>query len=232
MNRTPKLPLQYPPVNFGLLELLRTDPLVFVMLAVSLLGAIALHEYAHALAADLQGDRMPRAMGRLTLNPLRHLDPLGTVAIFLVGFGWGRPVEFRPQALSSKRFGAAFVALAGPGMNLLLAIVGVIFAKVAGFDLAGIQAFTRAPGSNLELFLFLFVTINVVLAVFNMIPLPPLDGSRLLTIFLPPHRQNVIYFLDQYGFLILLALVFLGGLAFLSPIIDSVSSAVFSLAGL
>lgn len=214
-------------MNAGLLDLLRTDPLVFVLLAVSLLGAIALHEYAHALAADFQGDRMPRAMGRLTLNPLRHLDPLGTIAIFLVGFGWGKPVEFRPQALSSKRFGPALVALAGPMMNMALAIGGALVLGV----LVRMDPPLGGP-SVVQSFIGLFVSINVVLAVFNLIPLPPLDGSRLLTIFLPPNKQNVIYFLDQYGFLILLALVFLGGLAFLSPIIDSVSSAVFSLAGL
>ena len=86
----------------GLLDLLRTDPLVFVLLGASLLGAIGLHEYAHALAADLQGDRLPRAMGRLTPNPIKHLDPLGTLCIFLVGFGWGKPVEFRRAALSSQ----------------------------------------------------------------------------------------------------------------------------------
>src|SRR5919202_3918846 len=105
------------------LELLGSDPLVFVLLAIGVIFAISLHEYGHALAADLQGDRLPRAMGRLSLNPARHLDPLGTLFIFLVGFGWGKPVEFRPQALASRRFGAALVALAGPLMNLLLAIV-------------------------------------------------------------------------------------------------------------
>lgn len=205
-----------------LLDLLRTDQLAFVFLAVSLLGAIALHEYAHALAADLQGDRMPRAMGRLTLNPARHLDPLGTLAIFLVGFGWGKPVEFRLQALSSQRFGAAIVALAGPGMNLLLALIG-------GFLFGGVL---RAGGPDALLnFLWWFATINVLLAVFNLIPLPPLDGSRLLTIFLPRDRQGIIFFLDRYGFLILLALVFLGGLAFLGPVIVTVRDLVFRLSG-
>src|ERR671915_253632 len=119
--------LQYRPVDFGLLPLLRQNPVAFVLLAVALIEAIALHEYAHALAADLQGDRLPRALGRLTLNPIRHLDPLGTLLIFLVGFGWGKPVEFRQQALSSARFGAAIVALAGPLMNLLLAVVAAFF---------------------------------------------------------------------------------------------------------
>src|SRR3990170_7864122 len=110
----------------GLLDILRDDPLTFVLLAVSLIEAIALHEFAHALAADLQGDRLPRALGRLTLNPAKHLDPLGTILIFVAGFGWGKPVEFRPEALGSKRFGASLVALAGPGMNVLLALAAVI----------------------------------------------------------------------------------------------------------
>jgi Zn-dependent protease len=208
--------------NFGLLGLLRDDPLTFLLLSVSLLGAISLHEFAHAYAADLQGDRLPRAMGRVSLNPARHLDVLGTLMIFLVGFGWGKPVEFRPQALSSKRFGAAIVALAGPAMNLALALVGA-FAFVASRN--------ASVSGTLTLFFGLFASINILLAVFNLVPLPPLDGSRLLTIFLPPSRQNIIYFLDRYGFIILLALVFFGGFTLLEPVIVLVRDAIFSLAG-
>ena len=210
-------------MSIGLLPLLNQDPLAFVLLAVALIGAIALHEYAHALAADLQGDRMPRAMGRLSLNPARHLDPLGTLCIFLVGFGWGKPVEFRPQALASRRFGAAFVALAGPLMNLLLAVIAAfpLVARVRGGTL---------DGAVFE-FLRYFFAINVVLAVFKLVPLPPLDGSRLLTIFLPPSRQNIIYFLDKWGFLILILLVFLGGVALLEPVIDWAQSLILGLAG-
>jgi Zn-dependent protease len=191
------------------------------MLAAALVGALSMHEYAHALAADLQGDRLPRAMGRLSLNPMRHLDPMGTIAIVLVGFGWAKPVEFRMEALSSKRFGAAIVALAGPLMNLILAFVG-------GF-LFGLVQGTDAPRS-LFLFLFSFTYINVLLAVFNLIPLPPLDGSRLLTIFLPPDRQKIIFFLDRYGFLILLALVFLAG-EWLFDKIEPVQRFILELAG-
>ena len=172
-----------------------------------------MHEFAHALAADLQGDRLPRAMGRLTPNPARHLDPLGTLCLFLVGFGWGKPVEFRPQALSSKRFGAAIVALAGPMMNLLLATVAAFVYWALG---------SPSPTDTLGLFILFFFSINLLLAVFNLIPLPPLDGSRLLTIFLPPSRQHIVFWLDKYGFLILLALVFFGGLQFLNPIIEAV----------
>jgi Zn-dependent protease len=199
------------------LSLLSSDPLAFVLLAVALIGAIALHEYAHALAADLQGDRLPRAMGRVTLDPRKHLDLIGTLAIFLVGFGWGKPVEFRREALASKRFGAAIVALAGPLMNLTLALLAAFpFVLLLRADSQG--GILRV----LVLFLGAFFSINVLLAVFNLIPLPPLDGSRLLTIFLPPDKQKVIFFLDRYGFLILLALVFLGGFSFLGPVIEVV----------
>jgi Zn-dependent protease len=211
-------------MDIGLLPLLRSDPLAFFLLALALVGAIGLHEYAHALVADLQGDRLPRAMGRLTPNPVRHLDPLGTLLIFLVGFGWGKPVEFRPQALSSRRFGAAMVALAGPGMNLLLALA-------AAFAYVPVLRIGSASSSPLTTFLVFFITINVLLAVFNLVPLPPLDGSRLLTIFLPPKRQNVIFFLDRWGFLILLALVFFGGLRFLTPVISAVRTFLLDIAG-
>lgn len=212
------------------LEILRYDPVAFILLAASLILAIALHEYGHALAADLQGDRLPRAMGRLTLNPARHLDPVGTIFIFLVGFGWGKPVEFRPQALSSKRFGAAIVALAGPMMNLLLAIVSA-FAYVALFGAAALDRGFLADPSAVELFLRIFFDLNVLLAVFNLVPLPPLDGSRLLTIFLPPGKQKIIYFLDKWGFLLLLALLFFGGFTLFEPFIDAVAGFVKTLAG-
>jgi Zn-dependent protease len=208
-------------VDTGLLPILRTDPTLFIVLVAALIGAIGLHEYAHALAADLQGDRMPRAMGRLTPNPIKHLDPVGTLFILLVGFGWGKPVEFRPHALSSKRFGAAIVALAGPLMNLALAFAGAIIA---------IQFDTSLP-DLVARFLSVFFTINVILAVFNLIPLPPLDGSRLLTIFLPPSRQNIIFFLDKYGFIILLGVLIFGGFTIIQPFIDAVGNFLVRLAG-
>jgi len=212
-----------------LLSLLRSDPLVFFLLAVALIEAIAMHEFAHALAADLQGDRMPRAFGRLTLNPAKHLDPIGTLMLLLAGFGWGKPVEFRPQALSSKRFGAAMVALAGPMMNVALAVAAALVGRIMGIDFRFlIFSGDRDP---FALFLLLFFSLNVLLAVFNLIPLPPLDGSRLLTILLPPDKQRIIYFLDQYGFLILLALLLFTNFSFLTPILERVQDLLLTLAG-
>ncbi|HYI45737.1 MAG TPA: site-2 protease family protein [Actinomycetota bacterium] len=206
----------------GPIGLLQDSPLAFLMLAIALIEAIALHEFAHAYAADLQGDRLPRAMGRVTLNPIKHLDPMGTILIFLAGFGWGKPVEFRPEALSSQRFGAALVALAGPIMNLLLALV-------AAFGLVATDG--ASTFGALRIFFEYFFALNVLLAVFNLIPLPPLDGSRLLTIFLPPRHQRIIFFLDRYGVMILLALVLFGGFRFLTPLIRVVGAALLRITG-
>jgi Zn-dependent protease len=212
---------------------MRTEPLAFVMLAVSLVLSLSLHEFSHAFVADLQGDRLPRAMGRVTLNPVRHLDPLGTLLLLLVGFGWAKPVEFRPSALRSQRFGAAMVALAGPGMNLLLAVAGLIGLRLTASEsfISGGTLFIDQDGlmGQVAVFWIFFASINILLAVFNLIPLPPLDGSRLLTIFLPPKRQNIIYFLDKYGFFILIGLVLFGGLTFLEPIIQAVRTTIFDL---
>jgi Zn-dependent protease len=196
---------------------LREDPAAFAMLAITIIVALTLHEFAHAYVADLQGDRLPRAMGRVSLNPARHLDPFGTILIFLVGFGWGKPVEFRPQAFASKRFGSALVALAGPLMNLLLAILAaLVFTPI----------FNSTGCGTLTTFLLTFMGINVILAVFNLVPLPPLDGSRLLTVFLPPDKQHIIYFLDKYGLLILIVLVLFGGFALLDPIFEFMFSLI------
>ncbi|MDQ3963003.1 MAG: site-2 protease family protein [Actinomycetota bacterium] len=206
-----------------------------------MIEAIALHEYAHALSADLQGDRLPRALGRLTLNPAKHLDPLGTILIFVAGFGWGKPVEFRPEALASKRFGASLVALAGPGMNLLLAILAAgairllprdswLCTTAGSFSIECLNA--GAFAETLLSFLWAFFGLNLLLAVFNLIPLPPLDGSRLLTLFLPPDKQKIVFFLDRYGFLLLLALVFFGAATILGPVIGFLGSTILSAVGL
>jgi Zn-dependent protease len=144
---------------------------------------------------------------------------LGTLCIVLVGFGWGKPVPFRPEALSSKRFGAAIVALAGPAINLALAVASAFAIRFSGLF-----------GGSVWNFMQLFLTINVWLAVFNLIPVPPLDGSRLLTIFLPPAKQRIVFFLDRYGFMILLAVIFFAGNT-LTTFLDPIRAAILHLAG-
>jgi Zn-dependent protease len=202
-------------------QLLQGDYEGFVFVGIVLVVAVSLHEFGHALAADIQGDHTARLAGRLTLNPLRHLDPVGTLAVVLVGFGWGKPVPFSPPALRNRRLGPAIVALAGPSMNLLLAIGAAISLGLLDLD----------PLLRSGRFLLLFLSLNVLLALFNLLPFPPLDGSRILTVFLPPDRQNVLFFLDRWGVLILMALVFLGVISWvLRPAVAALSSLLLSLA--
>jgi len=202
-------------------QLLQGDYEGFVFVGIVLVVAISLHEFGHALAADIQGDHTARLAGRLTLNPLRHLDPVGTLAVVLVGFGWGKPVPFSPPALRNRRLGPAIVALAGPSMNLVLAIGAAILVGLLDVD----------PLLRSGRFLLLFLSLNVLLALFNLLPFPPLDGSRILSVFLPPDRQNLLFFLDRWGVLILMALVFLGVISWvLRPAVAALSSLLLSLA--
>ena len=152
-----------------LIDTLFTNPVSYLMMAVSLLFALTVHEYFHAQAADWQGDKTARAMGRLTLNPLAHLDVVGALFIFTVGFGWGKPVPFNFHALKNKKWGPALVAAAGPLANFAMALV-------VGF----ILRFGHISNIQLINFFAMFVWLNVILGVFNLIPVPPLDGSHLI----------------------------------------------------
>ena len=165
-------------------------------LVAAFIVAIAVHEASHALAATLLGDPSPRKAGRLTLNPLRHLDPLGTIALFFVGFGWGKPVSVSPWNFKIGQVtGMALVAFAGPLSNLVTAAAFGLPIRL-GMDL---------PGQVLTIF-FLIASINVLLAVFNLIPLPPLDGFSVLMGVLPRPLGMKIAPLAQYGPAALLAL--------------------------
>lgn len=166
----------------------------FIVLMAALIGALSLHEFGHAAAADLQGDMTPRRAGRLTLDPLKHLDPIGTFLLVIAGFGWAKPVPFNPAALRNQRLGSAIVGIAGPAMNVALA-VGAAF----------LLRWLSGPFARDVVFQFLFI--NVILAVFNLLPIPPLDGSRLLSALLPPSRQHIVYALDRWGIAILLIIV-------------------------
>ncbi len=167
---------------------LRT-PGAFLALILSIPGiliAITFHEFAHGWMADKLGDDTPRMQGRLTLNPLKHLDPIGAILLITAGFGWGKPVEINPNNFNrtiSIRKGNALVSLAGPLMNFILAVV---FSIIYGLLLAFGRGFLATTlGEIIDGVIIYTISINVGLGVFNLIPLPPLDGSKILSAFLP-----------------------------------------------
>lgn len=176
-----------------------------------LLIAFALHEFAHAWTADRFGDPTPRAQGRLTLNPLAHLDPIGSLMLVAVGFGWAKPVQVDTYLLSRRSSSALmWVSLAGPASNLLMALIAAI-----PFQLGLVSVFNAMsnPGQvlpSLDFFLYEFVFINLVLMLFNLIPIAPLDGEKILYTLAPPSIARVMDTIRPYGPILLLVLVFAG----------------------
>jgi len=182
-------------------------PDVLISRIIVLVIAFTVHEFAHALMADWFGDDTPRRQGRLTLNPLVHLDPLGSLLLLVAGFGWARPVEINPLALERRSPAAPMlVALAGPASNLLLAVVGALPLRL-GLVQFSFQTSGWLP--TVDQVLSDFVLINLVLMIFNLIPVFPLDGEKILHFFLPPSGKAVLENLRAYGSLILLGLIFL-----------------------
>jgi Zn-dependent protease len=186
----------------------------FIFQLIVLLFSVVVHEVAHGLMALRLGDHTARLAGRLTLNPLKHIDPIGSVILPLllalipggVVFGWAKPVPYNPYNLKDPRKGGALVAAAGPLTNISIAL---IFAALFRFGGAFLSA------QSIEL-LATVVLINIALAVFNLIPIPPLDGSKILFGFLPRSTDAFQGVLERYGFIILIILIF-SGLNFLSP---------------
>lgn len=174
------------------------DPVQLVNLAVALILAATVHEFAHAYVADRLGDPTPRSMGRLTLNPLAHLDPIGTLMILLSRFGWAKPVQINPAYFGNWRRDTILVAMAGPLANVtLLFLLGLPY-KLGLLD-------GTLPAGQL---LLTCVYINAMLAVFNLIPVPPLDGSKVLVGLLPPRLAIGYARLEPFGIIILFALIF------------------------
>lgn len=165
---------------------------------VAVLVALTVHEFAHAKVADMAGDATPRAMGRVTLNPLAHYDPIGTTMILLLAMGWGKPVQINPTNFGHPRRDGALVSLAGAGANIITAAV---FAIPLRFGFAGEYA---SP-------LSLIVLLNLFLAFFNLIPISPLDGSHILQAILPYEKaRDYAIFMSRYGIVLLLVLIFTG----------------------
>jgi Zn-dependent protease len=183
--------------------------MLLVMLPMGII-AITLHELAHGLAAYYLGDPTAKLAGRLTLNPIAHFDPLGTVMILLIGFGWAKPVPVNPGYLRRPGRDMMWVALAGPAVNLVLAIFFALLLKVALLLPSGIA-------DGIARLLSFGVTINIILMAFNLIPVPPLDGSRVLAYLLPPDLSMRFQELERYG-LIPVALVL-----FVLPMITGIS---------
>ena len=210
------------------LTLLFGEPMAFLAVVVALIVAITVHEFSHAALATAQGDDTARSQGRLSLNPIRHLDPFGTIFMVLAGFGWGRPVPFSPAQLRNKRYGPVLVSLIGPISNFVLALASAFVLK----GLVGAQTINETAFTFVETFL----RINLILGIFNLLPIPPLDGSRLLAALLPERRQGIVRFLDQYGIYLLLGLVLLPvlnpSLNWLAPLFERAEVALLRLVGI
>jgi Zn-dependent protease len=213
----------------GLLDFLIPDIDTLIYRLPAIVLALTFHEYAHARVAYAFGDPTAKDAGRLTLNPLVHLDIIGTLMLIYAHFGWAKPVPVNPYYLrGNRKQKMMWVSVAGPLSNLVQAlIVAVIFSLLWHF------VPTVLNNWWLPNFLFYIIVINIVLAVFNLLPIPPLDGSKILAGLLPNKYTNIIYQLERYGFIVLIVLMFLGVFGkIISPIVDMLIKSLFQLVGL
>lgn len=181
------------------------NPIFFGLWVVAIIFSLTIHEFSHAFAGYLQGDNTAADHGRLTLNPISHLDVVGFFLLVFVGFGWAKPTPFNPYNLKFKKYGPALVGIAGPISNLLAVLV-------IGLVLFLINSFTALPADNLMIIFFIYlIQINLLLAIFNLLPIPPLDGSKILFSFIVDKYPQVVIAMDRYGVYALIALVFFGG---------------------
>ncbi|MBU0974287.1 site-2 protease family protein [Patescibacteria group bacterium] len=205
--------------RIGLLSVLFNNPISFVMIAIGLIVSVTIHEFFHAFIADKLGDPTPKYQGRVTLDPRAHLDPMGTLAILLIGFGWGKPVQFDPYNLKDPKRDTALISLAGPASNIILATILSLLIGV--LNISGI----------LLSVLITIIFINVMLAIFNLIPVAPLDGSKIAQALLPKHiALEYELFMNKYGTLVLIGLILPWNgngspiSHFISPIIEFISN--------
>ena len=203
----------------GLLNLLLNDPLTFVLLAIPLLYSIIIHELAHGWVAYRMGDPTAKYAGRLTLNPIKHLDPIGTAMLFIFGFGWAKPVPVNFNHLKNTRLGLILVSSAGIVANMIFAFLAVLLLRLLSPSSSG----------SIGQFLYYLAQINIMLASFNLIPIPPLDGSKILMGFMPERFQYALARLEPFGFFIIIGLLYLGAL---DPVIHFFRWIILTLIGL
>lgn len=199
----------------GLLSLLFSNPVLFMVLVVLLLYSIIAHEVAHGCVAYAFGDDTAKRSGRLTLNPAPHFDPVGALMLFLVGFGWARPVPIDYVRLARSRLGLFSVALAGCATNILIAMAGIFLLQLESVRIHALLAVS----------LPILVRINIILGAFNLIPIPPLDGSKILMSFLPKEVQMGFVRFEPYGFPLLILLLFTG---LLNPLIVLMQNLIYA----
>jgi Zn-dependent protease len=186
----------------GLFRLLTRDPIAFFLLIIPLLYSVVIHEVAHGWVAYRMGDPTAKWAGRLSLNPIKHLDLIGTLMLFLAGFGWAKPVPVNFNNIADRRKGLIFVSSAGILSNILLAFGALLIYRLL-----------RLPSIGLAAVILQYVAyINITLAALNLIPIPPLDGSKILMGFAPERTQYLLARIEPYGFFILIALLYLGWL--------------------
>ncbi|CDC80335.1 peptidase M50 [Clostridium sp. CAG:465] len=199
----------------GLISFLYTLP--------ALLFCLSVHEFAHAYTAYKLGDRTQKAMGRLTLNPFSHIDIAGFICIALFGFGWGKPVMIDDRNFKNKAAGNALTAFAGPFSNIIMAILFTIILKILLITGVILPTMNSVVGSIILNMFILTIQFNVVFAIFNLIPIPPFDGSRILYFFLPAKGREYMYKIEQYSFVIVLVILVTGiGSKLVSPIVSFV----------
>jgi Zn-dependent protease len=200
----------------GLIGILFKNPIIFVLVFPILIFSLVIHEISHGWAAYLMGDRTAMWLGRLTLNPLKHLDPFGTIALLFFGFGWAKPVPVNYLNLRDFRKGIFLVSIAGVAANFLFAFIAVLVNRLT-------------VSYNIELLysaLSIIAYINILLAAFNIIPIPPLDGSKILISFLPNEYRYYMERIEPYGMFIILALLFMG---ILNPVIRFFQSLIIGI---
>ncbi|PIS22551.1 site-2 protease family protein [candidate division WWE3 bacterium CG08_land_8_20_14_0_20_41_10] len=195
----------------GLASILFQNPLLFVVMALALMFSIAIHEFSHAYVANKLGDATAKNLGRLTLNPLAHLDPLGTLTLVLVGFGWGKAVPIDYYNLKNPTRDTALISLAGPASNFAVATALTILLKVIGLIITSNTSTTLASIVSItSTFIYPIILYNLVLGIFNLIPVEPLDGFKIVNGILPSKLAVQWVQLAPYGLYILILLMVTG----------------------